>query len=104
MCNCVIKCVGFLGFPQFVVILPMKRFASDSRAKSPLPRHKKALAGDSTISLRAALPFDFTRRRQERRFFRPERVAGRSRTRGCGLVQLGLKSQLAPCFFTSSQN
>src|ERR1700723_1795123 len=34
-------------------------------------------------------------RRQERRFFRPERAAGRSRTRGCGLVQLGLKSQLA---------
>jgi hypothetical protein len=29
-------------------------------------------------------------RRQERRF-RPERAAGRSRTRGCGLVQLGLK-------------
>jgi hypothetical protein len=24
-------------------------------------------------------------------FFRPERAAGRSRTRGCGLVQLGLK-------------
>jgi hypothetical protein len=39
----------------------MKSFASDSRAKSPLPSHKKALAGDSTISLRAALPFDFTR-------------------------------------------
>src|ERR1700723_2201283 len=34
-------------------------------------------------------------RRQERRFFRPERAAGRSRTRGCGLVELGVKSQLA---------
>ena len=34
-------------------------------------------------------------RRQARRFFRPERAAGRSRTRGRGLVQLELKSQLA---------
>jgi hypothetical protein len=41
MCNCVIKCVGFPGFPQFVVILPAKRFAGDSGAKSPLPGNKK---------------------------------------------------------------
>jgi hypothetical protein len=32
----------------------MKRFAGGSQAKGPLPSHKKALAGDSTISLRAA--------------------------------------------------
>ena len=106
MCNCVRKCVSFRGLPQFVVILPVKRFAGDSRAKSPLPSHKKAPARDFTTSLRAAT-FDLTQsgrpgsvslmaeRRQERHFFRPERAAGRSRTRGCGLVQLGLKSQLA---------
>src|ERR1035438_7212823 len=52
--NCVRKCVSFLGFPQLVVILPVKRFAGDCRAKSPLPSHKKAPARDSTISLRAA--------------------------------------------------
>src|ERR1700688_1529838 len=60
MCNCVRKCVGFRRFPQFMVILPVKRFAGDSRAKSPLPSHKKAPAGDFTTSLRAAR-FDFTR-------------------------------------------
>ncbi len=60
MCNCVRKCVGFRRFPQFIVILPGKRFAVDSRAKSPLPSHKKAPAGNSTTSLRAAT-FDFTR-------------------------------------------
>ena len=37
MCNCVRKCVTFPGFPQFVVILPVKRVAGDSRAKYPLP-------------------------------------------------------------------
>jgi hypothetical protein len=41
MCNCVRKCVSFLGYPQFVVILPVKRFAGDSRVKIPMPSHKK---------------------------------------------------------------
>src|ERR1700689_4217497 len=102
MCNCLRKCVGFLGSPQSFVNLPVKRFASDSRAKSPLPSHKKAPARDITTSSRAAT-FLFHAKgtawvreliaepRQERRFFRPESVAGRSRTPGCGLVQLGLK-------------
>src|ERR1700723_2896100 len=43
MCNCVRKCVSFRGFPQFVVILPVKRFAGDSRAKRVRCQgHKKA--------------------------------------------------------------
>src|ERR1700692_2679543 len=50
MCNCVRKCVGFYGFPQLVVILPVKRFADDSRAKGSIPSHIKALARDSTTS------------------------------------------------------
>ena len=54
MCNCARKCAGFPEFPQFVVVFPVKRFAGDSRAKSPLPSHKKAAARDSTTSLRAA--------------------------------------------------
>ena|SRR6202035_3799623 len=60
MCNCVIKCVGFHGLPQFAVTLPVKRFAGDPRAKSPLPSHKKVPARNSTTSLGAAT-FDFTR-------------------------------------------
>src|SRR4029077_5605070 len=107
MCNCVRKCVSFPAFPQLVVILPVKRIAGDCRPKSPLPSHKKAPARDSTLSLRAAAIVCFhakrttwvcelmAERRQERHFFRAERATGRSRTRGCGLVQLGLKRQLA---------
>jgi len=37
-----------------------KRFADDSRAKSPLPSHKKAPVRDSTTPLEL-LSFDFTR-------------------------------------------
>src|SRR5277367_6140850 len=54
MCNCVIKCVGFRRSRQFIVIWLVKRFASDSRAKSPLPSHKKAPAPDSSTSFRTA--------------------------------------------------
>src|ERR1700733_11441125 len=61
MCNRVRKCVSFFGSPQFVVIFPVKRFAGDCWAKSPLPSHKKTPVRNSTTSSRAALPFDFTR-------------------------------------------
>ena len=71
MCNCVRKCVGFHGFPQFVVILPVKRFAGDSRAKSPLPSHKKAPARNSTT-------FMTTSRSKERHRFEPTTQAVRT--------------------------
>jgi hypothetical protein len=95
MCNCVRKCVSFHRFPQFIVILPVKRFAGDSRAKGPLPSHKKAPERDSTTFIKSCYRLisreadDLSlrvhgraERRQERRFPGPMRAAGRSRTRG----------------------
>jgi hypothetical protein len=47
--------------------LPVKRFAGDSRAKGQLSNHKKALARDSTISLRAAAIVRFHAKRMTAR-------------------------------------
>ena len=42
------KVCHFSQISTGVVILPVKRFAGDFRAKSPLPSHKKAPARNST--------------------------------------------------------
>jgi len=55
------KVCQFLPISTVHCHFAVKRFGGDSRAKSALPSHKKPPAQNSTTSLSAALPFDFTR-------------------------------------------
>jgi hypothetical protein len=95
MCNCVRKCVSFPRISTVHCHFAVNRFTGDSRAKSPLPSHKKAPERDSTTFIKSCYRLisreadDLSlrvhgraERRQERRFPGPMRAAGRSRTRG----------------------
>jgi hypothetical protein len=89
------KRVSFRGFPHFIVILPVKHFAGESRTTSALPSHKKAPARDSTASLRTAT---LTQACSERRGWARERAYEKYKcvvlTKAADPAGLGQRSKL----------